>query len=376
LVQALLIQRRRANLRNIEYEKSHWEDKMKRNLIGLLFFGLMLGLSLPALAQETDKVAQGDSSRVVRVPAGQKQSIRGVIVKREADGFIMRDLSGGDIKVNMSGATKVEEKKGNPFRRARNYGATALLRGLSVEVTGRGDGSGALLAEKVKMRDYELVAAQTTNALVVPVEGRVGEAENRLSQAESNAQRLSGQLEELAAVANTARGGAKAAQETADMAVAGVESTNKRIDTIVSSLDDYEAKNGITVNFRAGSFKLSPDAMSSLDEIASQAKTERAYVIEITGFASSEGGKEFNKRLSQQRADAVVRYLADNHMIPLRRIITPHGYGTLNPVADNSTRDGRKENRRVEVKVLVNKGMTSPAAPVQMNRPNSSGDGQ
>ncbi len=241
---------------------------MKRNLIGLVFFGLTLGLSIPAMAQDTDKVVQGDSGRAVRVPAGQKQTIRGIIVKRDADGFLMRDLSGGDIKVNMSSATKVEEKKGNPFRRGRNYGATSLLRGLSVEVTGRGDGSGAMLAEKVKMRDYELVAAQTTNALVVPVEGRVGEAENRLSQAESNAQRLSGQLEELAAVANTARGGAKAAQETADMAVAGVESTNKRIDTIVSSLDDYEAKNGVTVNFRAGSFfsrrTPRPASMSSL----------------------------------------------------------------------------------------------------------------
>ena len=349
---------------------------MKRNLIGLLLFGLMLGLGLTAAAQETDKAAQGDSSRVVRVPAGQKQTVRGIIVKRDADSFIMRDLNGGDFKVNMSNVTKVEEKKGNPFRRAKNYGATSLLRGLSVEVEGRGDGSGALNAERIKTRDYELVAAQTTNALVVPVEGRVGEAENRLSQAESNAQRLSGQLEELAAVANTARGGAKAAQETADMAVAGVESTNKRIDSIVTDLDNYEAKREVTVNFKVGSFYLSPDAKSNLDEIAAQAKTERAYVIEITGFASSEGGKEFNKRLSQQRADAVVRYLADNHMIPLRRIVTPHGYGTLNPVADNSTRDGRKENRRVEVKVLVNKGMSSPAAPVPMNKPNSNGAGQ
>jgi outer membrane protein OmpA-like peptidoglycan-associated protein len=347
---------------------------MKRNLIGLLLFGLTL--SLTAAAQQTDKAAQADAGRVVRVAAGQKQSVRGIIVKRDADSFILRDLSGGDIKVNLSNATKVEEKKGNPFRRARNYGATSLLRGLSVEVEGRGDGSGALNAERIKMRDYELVAAQTTNALVVPVEGRVGEAENRLSQAESNAQRLSGQLEELAAVANTARGGAKAAQETADMAVAGVESTNKRIDSIVTDLDEYETKRGVTVNFRAGSFVLSPDARASLDEIASQAKTERAYVIEITGFASSEGAKELNKRLSQQRADAVVRYLADNHMIPLRRIVTPHGYGTLNPVADNSTRDGRKENRRVEVKILVNKGMSSPAAPVQMNKQSSSGASQ
>src|SRR5215831_4634732 len=341
---------------------------MKRNLIGLLLFGLMLGLGLTAAAQETDKAAQGDSSRVVRVPAGQKQTVRGIIVKRDADSFIMRDLNGGDIKVNMSNVTKVEEKKGNPFRRAKNYGATSLLRGLSVEVEGRGDGSGALNAERIKTRDYELVAAQTTNALVVPVEGRVGEAENRLSQAESNAQRLSGQLEELAAVANTARGGAKAAQETADQAVAAVATTNKRIDSILTGLDEYESKHGITVNFNAGSFKLSPEATASLDEIAVQAKNEKAYVIEITGYASSEGGHEYNKRLSQQRADAVVRYLADNHMIPLRRIVTPHGYGTLNPVADNTTRDGRKENRRVEVKILVNRSLSGA--------PNSTGAGQ
>jgi outer membrane protein OmpA-like peptidoglycan-associated protein len=294
-------------------------------------------------------------------------------VKRDADSFILRDLSGGDIQVNLTNVTKVEEKKSNPFRRAKNYGTTSLLRGLSIEVEGRGDGSGALVAEKIRTRDYELVAAQTTNTLVVPVEGRVGEAENRLTQAESNAQRLSGQLEELSAISNAARGGAKAAQDTADMAVAGVEATNKRIDTIVSSLDDYETKRGVTVNFRAGSFRLSPDSMASLDEIAAQSKGERAYVIEITGFASSEGGKEFNKRLSQQRADAVVRYLADNHMIPLRRIVTPHGYGTLNPVAENTTRSGREQNRRVEVKILVNRGMSSPAAPVQMTKPSSTG---
>lgn len=351
-----------------------------RKLIGLLLFGLTIGLSLPAVAQEAgkekEKAAQSDSSRAVRIPAGQKQRVRGVIVKREADSFTLRDLTGGDIQVSLTNVTKVEEKKSNPFRRARNYGTTSLLRGLSVEVEGRGDGSGALVADKIKMRDYELVAAQTTNTLVEPVEGRVGEAENRLSQAEANAQRLSGQLEELSAISNAARGGAKAAQETADMAVAGVEATNKRIDTIVSSLDDYEAKRGVTINFKAGSFKLSPEAMASLDEIGTQAKSEKAYVIEITGFASAEGKAEFNKRLSQQRADAVVRYLADNHMIPLRRIVTPHGYGTLNPVADNTTREGREQNRRVEVKILVNKGMTAPAPPVQMTKPNSIGVGQ
>src|SRR5215831_20596623 len=303
---------------------------MKRNLIGLLLFGLMLGLGLTAAAQETDKAAQGDSSRVVRVPAGQKQSVRGIIVKRDADSFIMRDLNGGDIKVNMSNVTKVEEKKGNPFRRAKNYGATSLLRGLSVEVEGRGDGSGALNAEKIRTKDYELVAAQTTNALVVPVEGRVGEAENRLSQAESNAQRLSGQLEELAAVANTARGGAKAAQETADQALAAskansadIQATNDRI----SAIDNYEAKQNITVNFKVNSAVLSDEAKAALDEIATQAKNEKGYLIQVTGYASADGGEARNRALSERRAEAVRRYLAENHDIPLHRMINPFGFG-------------------------------------------------
>lgn len=349
---------------------------MKRTFVGTMVFGLVMGLSMPILAQDSTKGsdAQFDQSKLVKVPAGEKQKIRGVIVTRNADTFILRDLTGGDIQVNLTNITKVQEKKGNPFRRSKNYGATQLLRGLTVDVEGRGDGTGALVAEKVKITEDALVVARTVETRVTPVEGRVGEAETRLSQAEANAQRLSGQLEELAAISNAARGGAKAAQETADMAVAGVDATNKRIDSLVTSLDEYEPKRGITVNFKVGRATLSPEAKAALDEIATQAKSERAYVIEVTGFASADGSENLNRRLSQQRADAVVRYLAENHMIPLRRIVTPFGYGEAQPVADNTTRDGRKENRRVEVKILVNRGLTAPPAPVQMSRPSGTSE--
>lgn len=350
---------------------------MNRNLIGTLLFGLVIGLSVPTWAQDSTRerqVQNSDQSKTVKIPAGTKQKVKGVILSRNADTFVMRDLTGGDVQVSLTNITKVEEKKSNPFRRSKNYGTTQLLRGLSVEVEGRGDASGNLVAEKVKMTDDALVVARTVESRVTPVEGRVGEAETRLTQAEANAQRLSGQLEELAAISNAARGGAKAAQETADMAVAGVEATNKRIDSLVTSLDEYEPKRGITVNFRVGSARLSPEAKSSLDELATQAKTERAYVIEVTGFASSDGNENANRRLSQQRADAVVRYLAENHMIPLRRIVTPFGYGESQPVADNSTRDGREQNRRVEVKILVNKGLSAPPAPVQMSKPNNTSE--
>jgi outer membrane protein OmpA-like peptidoglycan-associated protein len=164
-------------------------------------------------------------------------------------------------------------------------------------------------------------------------------------------------LDELAAVSNAARGGAKAAQETADAAVAGVNSTNERI----SALDDYTVQNKNVINFKVGSSVLSPEAKQALDQIAQQAQNARGYVIEVRGFASAEGGDELNRRLSQRRADAVVRYLAEIHNIPLRRIITPFGYGAAQAVADNSTRAGREQNRRVEVSVLVNRGLLQSA---------------
>ena len=97
----------------------------------------------------------------------------------------------------------------------------------------------------------------------------------------------------------------------------------------------------------------------------------KAYVLEVTGFADSTGSTARNRALSQRRADAVITYLVENHKIPLRRIVTPYGFGELDPVADNKTRTGRAENRRVEVKILVNKGLTQPAP--TMNRPSDGG---
>src|SRR4030095_1452174 len=264
---------------------------------------------------------------------------------------------------------RIVEKKANPFRSARTYPVSALLRGLEVEVEGRGDNSGALVAEKIKFTNDDFGVARSLDSRVAPVEtrvttteGRMDGAENRLTAAEQTAQRLSGQLEELSAVANTARGGAKAAQETADNALAAakaasadVAATNDRI----SSMDNYEERKNITVNFKVNSAVLSDDAKAALDEIAQQAKTEKGYLIQVTGYASADGSEAKNRVLSERRADAVRRYLAENHDIPLHRMINPFGFGELKPVAENDTRDGRKQNRRVEVAILVSKGLTS-----------------
>ncbi|HZI18591.1 MAG TPA: DUF5666 domain-containing protein, partial [Pyrinomonadaceae bacterium] len=191
--------------------------------------GLVLGLSLslaPAALAQGGSMSSDANTRTVA--AGQKMKLKGVVTRRDADTFVVQDANGVSTTIVLTDRTSVRTS-GGFLRGGTNYGQTAILRGLNLEVEGRGDSSGSLVAEKIRFSDRDLRTARTVEANVVPVENRVGQAEGRLSQVEQNAQRLSGQLDELAAISNAARGGARAAQETADAAVAGVGATNERI---------------------------------------------------------------------------------------------------------------------------------------------------
>jgi len=333
-----------------------------------LAFGLALVLSPLALGQDSTN-NNSNATRARTVASGEKMKIKGVVVKRDADTFTVRDLTGNDTVVRLTDRTSVKSS-GGFLRSGTNYGSTNILRGLNLEVEGRGGSSGELIADRVRFNETDLRTARTVETRANPLEERASAAEGRLSEVEQNAQKLSGQLDELAAVSNAARGGAKAAQETADSAVAGVNATNERI----SALDDYTPQETAAVNFRTGSAVLLPDAKTKLDEIATKALNAKAYVVEVTGHADATGNANFNRQLSQQRADAVIRYLVEQHKIPLRRIITPYGFGATEPIADNKTREGRLQNRRVEVKILVNKGLTQPAP--TMSTPGGSGSGK
>ncbi|HYY55990.1 MAG TPA: OmpA family protein [Pyrinomonadaceae bacterium] len=322
----------------------------------MLAFGLVLMLAPLALGQDnttqdnqTNATGAASTANVRSVSNGQKMKLKGVVTRRDADTFTVRDLNNVDTVVRLTDRTSVKTK-GGFLRGGTNYATTNILRGLNLEVEGRGDPNGQLMAEKIRFNESDLRVARTVESRVDPVESRVG-------QVEQNAQRLSGQIDELAAVSNAARGGAKAAQDTADAAVAGVNATNDRI----SALDDYVVQDTMAINFRVNSAVLSPEAKTQLDTVAAKAQTAKGFVIEISGYTDSTGSTAKNRRLSQQRADSVVRYLVENHQIPLRRIITPFGYGESQAIADNTSREGRAANRRVEVKILVNRGLVQPA---------------
>jgi len=287
-----------------------------------------------------------ETTQVRSLASGQKYKIEGVVVAKDDDQtFIVRDTTGNDTRVVIAPEASVKTK-GGFFGGGDRIASSQIVRGLYLTAEGRGDGTGNLAATKVRFDKDDFRTAQS-------IESRMAPAEARLTASEENQQRVAGQIDELMAISNAARGGAKAAQDTADAAVAGVNATNQRI----SAMDDYVVQSTATVNFRVGSAVLSPEAKASLDEVATASQGLKGYSIEVTGFASSDGGLKMNKALSQRRAQAVIDYLVETHNVPLRRIGQSYGFGELQAVADNTTREGREQNRRVEVKLLVNRGI-------------------
>jgi outer membrane protein OmpA-like peptidoglycan-associated protein len=305
--------------------------------ISVLILALTIG-AITGLAQ--------DNAQLRSTVAGQKYKIKGVVVAKDTDNsFVVRDATGVDTRVVLDSNASVRTN-GGFLSNGDKYAPNTIVRGLNLSVEGRGDSTGAVAANKVRFDKDDL---QTARA----IDTRVGPAEERITVAEQNAQRMSGQIDELMAISNAAKGGAKAAQETADAAVAGVNATNKRI----TDLDDYVVQTTATVNFRVGSAVLSPEGKAKLDEVASSAAGLKGYMIEVTGYASSDGSTKANKSLSERREKAVREYLIDNHNISLRRFTPSYGFGELQAVADNSTLEGREQNRRVEVKLLVSRGI-------------------
>ena len=106
------------------------------------------------------------------------------------------------------------------------------------------------------------------------------------------------------------------------------------------------------VKFGFDTSDLSPEAKSAIDEFAGQLKTQNAGVyIEIQGHTDSVGSEKYNEELGLLRAEAVRRYLSQQHSFPLHRI-NVISYGESSAVSDNSTREGRSQNRRVALVVL------------------------
>ncbi len=281
------------------------------------------------------------------VPAGEEvKKLKGIVAKRDPDSFLMADPNGGpQVVVVLTQNTEVKSHKKGVFRGSKEYGASYILRGLRLEVDGVGNAEGAIVADKIRFDEQDLRSAQALKSTVDPLEAELNE---KLRMQQQEQERLAGQIEETQALTAQAQAAADKAQQTADVA-------NNRI----NGLDDFDSIKTITVPFAVNSASLGPKAKATIDEAAVWVKTQntKGWVMAVVGYADSTGNSQRNIDLSERRANAVIYYIVSKYKMPLNRLVQPFGYGQLEPVAENKTKEGRAKNRRVEIRLMVNKGI-------------------
>jgi len=317
--------------------------------------GLLTGMKLALMFGLVATFNFAAATVNAQIADGQKVSkFKGVVTKREGDMFLMGDTMGGaQTTVLLTPETEVKSHKKGAFRGSKDYGATYILRGLRLEVDGVGNSEGQIVARKIRFDEQDLRTAQALKSTLDPVEA---EMTAKLKAQQEEQERQARQLEEAQAVAVAARADAKAAADAAKKAQETADYANNRI----NGLDDYDPIRTITVLFATGSATLGPKGKATIDEAAEWAKTQdrKGWMVAVIGYADTSGNTARNRDLSERRAKAVIYYLITQHKMQQSRLIQPFGYGELEPTADNKTPEGRAKNRRVEIRLLKNKGIT------------------
>jgi outer membrane protein OmpA-like peptidoglycan-associated protein len=287
--------------------------------------------------------------------AGQKARVKGQIVSRDGDLVKIQDGKAGSVEVvEITDNTKIERKKGKViFLRHEGMDVTALVPGLSISAEGVGNASDQLEASKITFSPDEFAVEIAQEKQIVANKNAAGQAQSTADQGVSAASTAQASADQAQASANQAGSTAQAAAALGAQNTAGVQLVNQR----VSDLDDYKTVGKAVIYYAPGKYALDAKAKADLDQLAAAALSTDGYMIEIAGYASKPGTASFNQRLSEDRAEAVATYLRNQDNIPLRRILAPAGYGATHPDAPNADPQGRELNRRVDVKLIVNKGL-------------------
>jgi OmpA-OmpF porin, OOP family len=274
------------------------------------------------------------------VSNGEKAKIKGVIATRTGETLVVSTPS-GDVTVVLTDDTKVKKS------------AAVLIPGLRVTVEGVGDSQSRVVAKSINFDSQDLETAEAIQAGATPTKQAVkSNAQNIAANKQAN------QANAQATAANQVQTAANkqeiaANQEQIDADQQKIQANTKRF----SELSEYNVKGDLTVNFASGSSVISANDKAALSKLAQDAVNLTGYIISVKGFASTTGGAAMNQKLSMDRAQAVMAYLIQSCNVPVRHIVAPGAMGTADPAAPNETAQGRAENRRAEVKVLVNKGL-------------------
>ena len=283
--------------------------------------------------------------------SGNKVKVNGMITGRDGEKLTLRTTKGqANVVVTLTDETKVQTPKG--LFRHSEQAVTALLPGLKVEVEGTGDES-HVVANTVRFNSSDLQLAEIIQAGLNPTEQQ--QAINKANIA-TNTQGVA--TNKAGVAANAQQGAANAAgiaanQQDIQSNQQEIEAQTKRF----SELSEYDTKAKAAVYFASGSTTISASDQAALTELATAATSLTGYIIQVKGYADSSGNAAMNQQLSMERANAVIAFLLQNCHVPLRHIVAPGAMGISDPAAPNESADGRAENRRVDVKVLVNRGV-------------------
>jgi outer membrane protein OmpA-like peptidoglycan-associated protein len=194
------------------------------------------------------------------------------------------------------------------------------------------------------------IASQGTQ--IQELDGDLSKTKEKLGDTDNKATQAGDAAKAADQKATTAQQSADGARQAADGAHSFAEQGLARMDQTVQSINKFQIAKSEAVLFIFNSDKLTPEGKAQLDDFANQAKGTDRFVVEVQGFTDKSGSATYNETLSEARAQAVARYLTNKSQIPIRNI-SMLGSGYALPVADDKTRDGRKMNRRVEVRLWV-----------------------
>jgi OmpA-OmpF porin, OOP family len=276
---------------------------------------------------------------VFGVTSGEKVKISGMISGRGPDTLTVKTQDAGDMTVVLTDDTKVEQPKGVLKLRKEEMGMTALIPGLKIQVDGVGDAQNRVVANTIKFSKKDLQTAEAIQAGLTPTQAEV---QTNAKNIQSNQQDIAASKVQIASN-----------KQAIDANQQAIEAANQRF----NDLTDYDTKASVTVYFASGSTAISAKDKDALTKLGQETSGLKGYLVEVKGFADSSGNAAMNQKLSMERAQGVVAYLMQNCSIPVRHIVAPGAMGEADPAASNETAQGRSENRRVEVKVLVNKGL-------------------
>ncbi len=284
----------------------------------------------------------------------QEATIEGLVVGRDGPSMSVKTGDSPRLTVLLSDSTKATEKGGFLGLDRKNLGIEALVPGLSVKVEGAYNPDHQLLAKKVIFSRGSLNTAKAIDAGLNPVNQQVAAAQDQLKSNRRDIDQTQQDITKNSQDIDTTKQGLAANTEATATNAQGIGHANQRFTT----LDQYETKGSITVNFANGKVTVNKKDKDQLTDFVKSAADTPGYMIEVQGYASPTGPAALNQRLSSERADAVLAIIQQTGVVPMTRILAPAAMGTTNPVATEHTRSALAQDRRVVVTIVVNKGIT------------------